>query len=95
MEKEPLRRVLMIASATSWLSTALALKPGPFGIFTRLRGWLTYKYGEANHPLYCPFCTSFYVGAFLILIDKRFPWLSNFFGVLGLSAALRGQSQEF
>ena len=90
--------ILLMAGAISWLTTALVIKDGPFGIFKKLRSF-SYHLLNTNSPLKCFHCTSFWVGLIIIsafvAADNESRSVIQFFGVLGIAQGIRGMSGEW
>lgn len=91
--------VILLAGATAWWSTALVLKDGPGQLFLKFRFLMQKLLGPKQTPLTCVFCTGFWVGLLLLSAfasgDELLRAVIQFFGVLGIAAAFRGQSAEF
>lgn len=92
--------VILLAGAIAWITTALVAKSGPFGILIKFRHTVARLLGgQERSPLQCFHCASFWVGLFLISVfvagDQYANALIQFFGVLGIAQALRGQSGEW
>lgn len=90
--------IILLAGAVAWLTTALVIKYGPFGILKWTRTTLTSWLGEGS-PLSCFHCTSFWVGLVLVIVFYlNYPYtreVIQFFGILGIAQALRGASAEY
>lgn len=92
--------IILLAGAVAWLTTALVIKSGPFGILLKFRHLISRLLGgQHNSPLTCFHCTSFWVGLFILSVfvagDEYTRALIQFFGVLGIAQALRGASGEW
>jgi hypothetical protein len=97
---QTLTDIILLAGATAWVTTALVAKSGPFGLLIKFRHLLSRLLGgQDKSPLQCFHCTSFWVGLFFISAfvtgDELMRALIQFFGVLGIAQALRGQSGEW
>lgn len=92
--------IILLSGAIAWLTTVAVYKDGPFKIILKFRYWLDRLLGGAsNNPLNCTVCASFWIGLVLISLfasgDEYLRALIQFFGVIGVAMALRGQSQVF
>jgi hypothetical protein len=85
---------VLYAAAVSWWMTALTYKDGPFDIFKKFRDWNNETFGQYS-PFKCSFCTGPYILVPVFVIQQILPFFVPLFGILGLAATLRGQSQEF
>lgn len=86
--------IVFIIGAIAWFQTALAYKHGPFGLLS----WPKRTYKRlvgADGPFTCSFCLGPWIAVGILPVWYFWPGLVQFFGILGLAAAVRGQSQEY
>lgn len=91
-----MERTIFIIGAVAWFSTALVHKDGPMCLIKKFREWTFKLFGGAEKsPLICAFCTGFWVLFPILILSHVTPVIVEFFGILGLAAAVRGLSAEY
>lgn len=87
--------LLLLAGAIAWSTTAIVAKPGPFNVLGLFRELVKKHTGVLN----CFHCASFWIGLLFTLLyisgELHILLLIQFFGILGISQALRGASGEW
>lgn len=72
-------RLLRLALATWRLTSLLVQEPGPYRVFVRLRD--SQRDTEVGNALQCIWCTSIWVAALLIVVDRYYPQLIDILAV--------------
>ena len=90
--------LFILAGATSWLTTAVVKKDGPFSVLAKFRHFVNRQLGPMS-PLACQFCTGPYV---LVVVASlragnvaQVNAILSFFAILSLANALKGLSGEY
>lgn len=101
-----MEHTIFLIGAVAWWSTALVHKDGPGDILLKFREWTFKVFGRQRYeddvlkykersPLVCVFCTGFWVLIPLAILSYVAPYIVQFFGILGIAAAVRGMSNEY